>query len=310
MRVFEKINHGLKAHAAAIKEILADNHVHTAAVYDWMCDSQSKANYEKELAFQALVRLIPLDSAIGSMSLVSTDSFRAHVLRARELDEHGKMPQISMMSTTTEFMRYYLYATTFLIEQYKYAPHVTIEEGDVVFDCGGCFGETSVWACQEGAAASYCFEPSPEHEKHILRNISRHSLEGKMHHVPFALGKEKGTAHFHQVKDNPGASTVGAPSKTSIAVDVTNLDAWCAEHDVKPDFIKMDIEGAELDTIRGAERIFREYKPRFAICLYHRLTDMWTIPHLLKSLCPEYSFWCKKNAHVDEFVLYGKVVSA
>jgi hypothetical protein len=91
------------------------------------------------------------------------------------------------------------------------------------------------------------------------------------------------------------------------SVPVVALDDWCRENSVKPDFIKMDIEGAEPDAIQGASEVIRAYRPRLAICLYHRLSDMWVIPNMLKTLVPEYRFWCRKNAPYAEFVLYASV---
>ncbi|MEG2140075.1 MAG: FkbM family methyltransferase, partial [Bilophila sp.] len=64
---------------------------------------------------------------------------------------------------------------------------------------------------------------------------------------------------------------------------------------------------AEGLALLGAERIFTEHKPRFAVCLYHTLEHMWVLPRLLKAYCPDYRFWCKKSAPEYEFVLFGEV---
>ena len=43
------------------------------------------------------------------------------------------------------------------------------------------------------------------------------------------------------------------------------------------------------------------------ISLYHKPSDMWTIPELTSETVPEYQFWCRKNNPVCEFVLYGSI---
>jgi hypothetical protein len=91
------------------------------------------------------------------------------------------------------------------------------------------------------------------------------------------------------------------------AVTVAALDDWCRENAVKPDFIKMDVEGAEVGALRGARSVITSCKPRLAVCLYHRLSDMWEIPLLLREMVPEYRFCCRKNAPFVEFVLYASV---
>ena len=53
----------------------------------------------------------------------------------------------------------------------------------------------------------------------------------------------------------------------------------------------MDIEGAELDALKGAKETVIKYKPKLAICLYHQNCDFYNIPLYLKSIVPEYKFY-------------------
>lgn len=66
--------------------------------------------------------------------------------------------------------------------------------------------------------------------------------------------------------------------------------------------LKMDIEGAEQAALRGAEGLIQtEHPPKLAICIYHRLQDMWEIPLYLKQLVPEY--WISIRHHSkDDFI--------
>jgi hypothetical protein len=65
------------------------------------------------------------------------------------------------------------------------------------------------------------------------------------------------------------------------------------DDDIKEDttFIKMDIEGAELAAIIGAQNHIKRSKPKLAISLYHNLSDLIEIPKLIKQLVPEYKFY-------------------
>ena len=58
-------------------------------------------------------------------------------------------------------------------------------------------------------------------------------------------------------------------------------------------FIKLDVEGAELEALQGAKRIITENRPKLAVCLYHKKEDYWRIPYYVKSLVPEYRLYIR-----------------
>ena len=57
--------------------------------------------------------------------------------------------------------------------------------------------------------------------------------------------------------------------------------------------LKMDIEGAELDALHGAERTIRRTRPRLAICVYHRAEHLWEIPLFVRDLGLGYDFYLR-----------------
>ncbi len=72
-------------------------------------------------------------------------------------------------------------------------------------------------------------------------------------------------------------------------------------------FIKMDIEGAELNALLGAKEIIKKQKPKLAICVYHKPSDMWEIPDLLLELNPKYTFKLRHyGPSAYETVLYAQ----
>jgi hypothetical protein len=68
----------------------------------------------------------------------------------------------------------------------------------------------------------------------------------------------------------------------------------------------MDIEGSELDALRGAAKIIRTQKPTLAICVYHKFEENWEIPEFIWSLNPEYQLFMRHYGEgLGETVLYA-----
>lgn len=71
-------------------------------------------------------------------------------------------------------------------------------------------------------------------------------------------------------------------------------------------FIKLDIEGAEIDALIGAEETIKRYHPTLAISAYHRAEDLWTIITLVNSFNHKYRFFMRQHGfNTFELVLYA-----
>ena len=54
------------------------------------------------------------------------------------------------------------------------------------------------------------------------------------------------------------------------------------------DYIKLDVEGAELETLHGATKTISRWKPKMAICAYHKPEDLFTLATYVKTLRSDY----------------------
>jgi len=213
-----------------------------------------------------------------------------------------------------------LYATppgigsVWFLRQYEYKSGTVKckpEKGDIVIDCGGSWGDTPLYfADQVGDSGEvFVFEFIPSHLKAIHRNINLNPyLQNRINIIPNPVWSISGEKLYY-VDWGPGSRLSSDPSRynydgTSITLSIDDL-----VHDKKikkVDYIKMDIEGAELDALKGAERTILRDRPKLAISLYHSLEDFETIPNYLKSLGIGYTYYLGHyTLFENETVLYA-----
>ncbi len=63
-------------------------------------------------------------------------------------------------------------------------------------------------------------------------------------------------------------------------------------------YIKMDVEGAEKEAIKGAERTLKNQKPKLNIALYHKSRDLFEIPLQIAKINPEYKFYIRRHPYI------------
>jgi FkbM family methyltransferase len=86
---------------------------------------------------------------------------------------------------------------------------------------------------------------------------------------------------------------VGSGPSSHVGLGDQQVESFALDsvlRDVPVSFVKMDIEGSEIATLEGAEKLIRKHAPILAISAYHRQSDLWNIPLLIRRLNPTYSF--------------------
>lgn len=145
-------------------------------------------------------------------------------------------------------------------------------------DCGAFDGDTLLEVSQRGGAeAAAAFEPDLENYRKLVRTTRNLNNLGEVTLLPCAVAAEVGQARFAASgRSGSSLSEQGEEVVTCVALDE-------ALADFRPTFIKMDIEGAELEALAGARRLIETHRPDLAICVYHRPEHLWQIPRLIRS---------------------------
>ena len=184
-------------------------------------------------------------------------------------------------------------------------------EGDMVIDAGGCWADTALYFAakvgEKGRVVS--FEFLPENLKIYQRNLDLNpDLAPRIKLFPFALWSTSDHELF--INGHGPATSVGATPKSTDAkaIRTVSIDRLLERGDLdRVDLIKMDIEGAELPALQGAEATLRQFRPKLAISVYHNLSDFWQIPRYLDSLSLGYKFHLRHfTIHAEETVLFAR----
>ena len=188
-------------------------------------------------------------------------------------------------------------------ETYEYKSLISNENLDVIFDIGGFIGDTaSVFAYKNKRAKVYVFEPSIEgfNQISIMKNEFHNIIP-----VQKGVWDTNTLVEFKEEADNLISARIGEGNRK---IECITLDTFVEQNKLnKIDFIKMDIEGAELKALEGAKEAIRQYKPDLAICIYHSPTDLWKIPLWIKNNFPEYDIYVD---HTDGLFVWGTVCFA
>ncbi len=206
---------------------------------------------------------------------------------------------------------------TFVLKQYEYrklTPNIKAEPGDYVIDAGGCWGDTALYFAQEAGPEGrvFTFEFAPENLEILNRNLNMNPhLSTRIEVDQRALWHISGKS-ISYYSQGPGTSLDQTRHdnnrQESLRVNTVSIDDLVKEKNLRRiDFIKMDIEGAELDALRGAEQTLRAFRPRLAISLYHNKNDLTEIPEYLNALGLGYDFYLDHfTIHNEETVLFAR----
>ena len=179
-------------------------------------------------------------------------------------------------------------------------PFLNFSSNEIFVDAGAYHLETTrSLANFSRLKKTFAFEPNPESFR-ICERIKQQYNMDYVNLYPYGTWSKKAVLHFDTTTDT--GSTINDSGDTDI--EVVSIDDIIG--DAKVTFIKMDIEGAELESLKGSAKTIVNNHPKLAICIYHKPEDMITIPLYIKSLVPEYKFYVRHLSNLwTETVLYA-----
>ena len=202
----------------------------------------------------------------------------------------------------------YVYGQTddlFTKPQYFPEGIIVNDPEEVYVDCGAYTGDniTDFLDYSKGNFRKYyAFELSTKNYLELQKNVSanwrkyadRFVLENK------GVSGSTGIIKYGEHDEGSKMENDGTLDGEVVALD----DYFSPEERVT--FIKMDIEGAEMQALQGAVRTISRDLPKLAICIYHKPQDLWEIPQFIKNNWNQYDIFIRHHTDLlNETVCYA-----
>ena len=170
----------------------------------------------------------------------------------------------------------------------------SLSPGDVIIDAGAFIGDTAVLFDHKlaGQCEIHCFELLDENLALLQHNIAENQIDANRIHLnKLALTDKTGDTIHIKTGSTQGSTSIFGQQQLGDPVETIRLDDYVKITNLsRVDFIKMDIEGSEIPALQGAIETIRHFKPKLALCLYHKWDDVITIPRFLQETGVSYSF--------------------
>jgi FkbM family methyltransferase len=175
-------------------------------------------------------------------------------------------------------------------------PPLQLKLGDTVLDIGANIGLFALQALKVGARQVVCVEPAPGNLAALRWNLASGISCGKVLIVAKGAWDVAGAMLMRIDPCLPVESSIVDPPRGEdaydVPIDVEPLDLVVETLRLpRVDFIKMDVEGAEIGALRGAAGILRRFKPQLSIAVEHtpdRLRNAGQVRDLVLSINPAY----------------------
>ncbi len=149
-----------------------------------------------------------------------------------------------------------------------YTKYRKLQKGDFVVDAGAYPGDYAVWASRKVGSRGkvICFEPNPKNRMILEKNLKK---QGQKNFIIVPKGLwDKNT--YIKIKNFDGLHTELSSIEGVEEIQVVKLDDELKRLGIKKlNVFKADIEGAEIQAVKGAKKSFRKFKPFISIASYH-----------------------------------------
>ncbi|MDB9822149.1 FkbM family methyltransferase [Deltaproteobacteria bacterium] len=219
-------------------------------------------------------------------------------------DEESKQVFYNTIKFCLTFDKAYIEAIKSKYKQYFEPGILSLCQEEVFIDCGAYTGDSVEQFCEEVSGKFkkvYSFEPD---RSNFLKLCDTARRIDPLRIIPINSGvyHSTGKIRFHELGS---IDTRIGSGESSVSLPVVSIHDFLKNKE-DATFIKMDIEGAEVDALLGAKEIIQKNKPKLAISVYHKASHLWQIPLMIKRINKEYRLYLRHYTNeITDTVCYA-----
>ena len=254
---------------------------------DYFCDN-NKERWGKRFIDKEVISPSQLKEIHKDSSIIIGTSIPTYIKQIKE--------QLFQMGFTEDDI---LFSCDDIGRQYFDLPELQLKEIEYFVDAGSFNGDDTLNFLKycKNSKGIYIFEPD---EKNLNVCKKRLSKVENIELYPYGLWNKRENISFSAGKSGSSRIQYGEDDM----IECISLDEILDQKEVS--YIKMDIEGAEMNALVGARDTIKHFRPKLAICVYHEQDDIYRIPEYLLKLIPDYQLYLRHySMGTLETVLYA-----
>jgi len=174
-----------------------------------------------------------------------------------------------------------------------------IKNKDII-DGGSYTGESAFVFLDYLPSSVHSFEPCTENYKLLVENIEDKKCIDKI--IPVNAGIADKEMELNASGDGMGFSILSNDKNNVQKIKCVSIDQYVNKNNLNLGLIKLDIEGVELEAIKGATETIKKFKPVMLISIYHNPKDFFGVKPYIESLGMDYKYMIRKLSNSSLFV--------
>lgn len=183
------------------------------------------------------------------------------------------------------FLLFYIFG----LEQYNIKDIFEVSDDSVVFDVGAWKGDTAYFFSKKCSdkAKIYAFEP----DKNAYDTLKMIKEKYKLNNV---ILENVLFSNKNEVIDFVSMT----PNTPTVQMNAITVDTFVEENNIERiDYLKMDVEGAEMHILEGSINTIKKFRPYLAIAIYHGgelfMEDFYKVPIFIKEITENYEYYIR-----------------